>query len=160
MDKRRLKSTSPPRSANQQTLAERLKGSKQKFDDPLTGQNLSEQFLAFLDDGKIIAETEDIKSADDAKFLRLQLNRANAMIQKMRVDCTKEVTHLQDQLAFLRGNHRQTKGFVHIDVRYFDATELLDRDMRDVLNKKIEYTKSKYEAALNGLEEVNNRQQT
>ena len=113
-----------------------------------------------MDDGKIIAETEDIKSADDAKFLRLQLNRANAMIQKMRVDCTKEVTHLQDQLAFLRGNHRQTKGFVHIDVRYFDATELLDRDMRDVLNKKIEYTKSKYEAALNGLEEVNNRQQT
>lgn len=113
--------------------------------------------MAFYDDGKIIAESEDIQRTEDTKFLRLQLSRANAIIQKMRVDCTKEVTHLQDQLAFLRGNHRQTKGFVHIDVRYFDATELVDRDMRDLLNKKIEYTKSKYEAALKSIEDVNTR---
>lgn len=160
MERRRLKSTSPPKSMiiPRRTLVDQLKGSKQRFDEPLTEQNLAEQYLAFQDDGKIIAESEDAQGAEDIKFLRLQLGRANAIINKMRVDCTKEVTHLQDQLAFLRGDHRQTKGFVHIDVRYFDATELIDRDMRDLLNKKIEYTKSKYEAALKNIEDQNTRQ--
>ena len=75
----------------------------------------------------------------------------------MRVDCHKEVTSLRDQLSFFRGSHGPSKGMRYIDVRYFDASDLVDRDMRAILDEKIKYIKSKYESALIDLEQVNNR---
>lgn len=42
-------------------------------------------------------------------------------------------------------SHIKMNGYQFVDVKYFDATELLDDDIRDLLNKKLVEMRNKYE---------------
>jgi hypothetical protein len=60
----------------------------------------------------------------------------------------KELNGLHDQICYLSGNVVQKNGFKFIDVRIFDATEILDKDTLTILNSRIDNVKTQAELKL------------
>lgn len=71
----------------------------------------------------------------------------------------KEITHLQNQLGIAVGKHTHLQGYKYIEVQFFDATDLISQDMRDILNRKIETIRDRYEMSLVSLEDQNKKHQ-
>lgn len=71
---------------------------------------------------------------------------------------------MREQLTTMSGKSfsKSHKDFKYIEVKYFDATELVNfggPELAEMMNEKIEAVKERYEHALVALEQYNRRQQ-
>ena len=64
----------------------------------------------------------------------------------MRTNFNKEIINMQSQMGVT--NHIKMHGFQHIEVKYFDPTELLNTDIRNLLNSKLIEMRTRYEMSI------------
>ena len=64
----------------------------------------------------------------------------------MRTNFTKELLHMQSQMGL--ADHIKMNGYEYIEVKYFDGTELIDVDIRNLLNTKLIEMRNKYEMTI------------
>ena len=57
------------------------------------------------------------------------------MIAQQRTDYMKEINQLKNQTEYL--NRIKMHGYKFIDVKFYDATELINKDIRELINSKI-----------------------
>ena len=98
--------------------------------------------------GKVICcESSDEETPEEQiKLLEYQLDCAQKIISQMRIDFTREIVNMQAQLRMSK--QVGDKDFKFIDVKYFDATDILNDDIRTLLNCKIEEMRNRYEMKL------------
>ena len=83
---------------------------------------------------------------DQIKVLKFKLRESEKFIAHMRTNFNKEIVNMQSQMGVT--NHIKMHGFQHMEVKYFDATELINDDIRNLLNAKLIEMRSKYEMAI------------
>ena len=72
----------------------------------------------------------------------------------MRIDYMKDINQLTNHIRFLTEGSK-IQGYKYIDVKYFDPTEVLEKDKKDMMNAKVERIKNKYELLLTEFDRVN-----
>ena len=65
----------------------------------------------------------------------------------------KEINQLKNQSEYL--TRIKMHGYKFIDVKFYDATELLNKDMRELINGKIKQMRDQYELSLIDMQERN-----
>jgi hypothetical protein len=68
------------------------------------------------------------KPEDQIKTLLYKLERSEKMIGQMRIDFTKDIINMQDQMMLMK--YTKYFGFKFIEIKYFDATDILNDDIR------------------------------
>lgn len=77
------------------------------------------------------------------KVVQHKLELANEIIAKMRINFTKELIHLQETMQM--STHIKMHGYQYIEVKYFDSSDILNDDVRFILNSKIRDMRNKCE---------------
>ena len=85
--------------------------------------------------------------------LKKKLEEANRVIAQQRTDYMKEINQLKNQSEYL--TRIKMHGYKFIDVKFYDATELLNKDMRELINGKIKQMRDQYELSLIDMQERN-----
>lgn len=78
--------------------------------------------------------------------LKFKLEKAEKMIASMRVNYTKDIINMQDQIQIAK--HTKFHGFKFIEVKHFDPTDVLNDDIRELLNLKVDEMRNAFEMKL------------
>jgi len=85
--------------------------------------------------------------------LKKKLEEAHRVIAQQRTDYMKEINQLKNQTEYL--TRIKVHGYKFIDVKFYDATELINKDLRELINGKIKQMRDQYELSLIDLQERN-----
>ena len=88
------------------------------------------------------------KEVDD---LKKKLEEAHRVIAQQRTDYMKEINQLKNQTEYL--TRIKMHGYKYIDVKFYDATELINKDLRELINGKIKQMRDQYELSLIDMQE-------
>jgi hypothetical protein len=78
--------------------------------------------------------------------LKRRLKETNEFIAQQRVKYLKEINSLKDKCSL--GSQVKYQGYKFMEVKYYDSTELVDTNVRKLINEKVDHMRESFENQL------------